>query len=37
VSRTAPEPDGLGVAESVLHDEPGRVGRSVQTVLVEPL
>jgi hypothetical protein len=36
-SATFPEPNGYGVAESVLHDERGRIGRGVQTVLVEEL
>ncbi len=34
---TYPEPNGYGVAESVLHDEHGRIGRGIQTVLVEEL
>jgi hypothetical protein len=34
---TYPEPNGYGVAESVLHDERGRIGRGIQTVLVEEL
>ena len=36
-SATYPEPNGYGVAESVLHDEEGRIGRGIQTVLVEQL
>ena len=36
-SATYPERNGYGVAESVLHDEQGRIGRGVQTVLVEEL
>jgi hypothetical protein len=36
-SATYPEPNGYGVAESVLQDEVGRIGRGIQTVLVEPL
>jgi hypothetical protein len=36
-SSTFPEPAGFGVAESVLHDEAGRIGRAVQTVLIEEL
>jgi hypothetical protein len=36
-SATYPERNGYGVAESVLHDEQGRIGRGIQTVLVEPL
>ena len=36
-SATYPEPRGYGVAESVLHDERGRIGRGIQTVLVEEL
>jgi len=34
---TYAEPTGFGVAESVLHDERGRIGRAVQTVLIEAL
>jgi Acyl-CoA thioesterase C-terminal domain/Acyl-CoA thioesterase N-terminal domain len=34
-SSTFPERTGFGVAESVLHDEQGRIGRAVQTVLIE--
>ena len=30
------EPDGVGTAESNLYDEQGRLGRCVQTLLVEP-
>jgi hypothetical protein len=36
-SATYPEPNGYGVAESVLHDEVGRIGRGIQTVLVEEI
>ena len=36
-SVTYPEPTGFGVAESVLHDERGRIGRAVQTVLIDEL
>ena len=36
-SATYPERTGFGVAESVLHDEQGRIGRGIQTVLVEEL
>jgi Thioesterase-like superfamily len=36
-SATFPEPNGYGMAESVLHDERGRIGRGIQTVLVEEL
>jgi len=36
-SSTFPERTGFGVAESVLHDEQGRIGRAVQTVLIEEL
>jgi Thioesterase-like superfamily len=36
-SVTYPEPTGFGVAESVLHDEQGRIGRAVQTVLIDEL
>ena len=32
-----PEPTGIGVAETVLHDERGRIGRGVQTVILEEL
>jgi hypothetical protein len=35
-ARTAIEPDGIGVAESRLHDEDGPVGRALQTLLVAP-
>jgi Thioesterase-like superfamily len=31
------EPSGVGVAETVLHDERGRIGRGVQTVILEEL
>jgi hypothetical protein len=34
-SATFPERTGLGVAESVLHDEQCRIGRAIQTVLIE--
>jgi hypothetical protein len=36
-SATYPERTGLGVAESVLHGEAGRIGRGIQTVLIEEL
>jgi Thioesterase-like superfamily len=36
-SATFPERTGFGVAESVLHDEQGRIGRAIQTVLIEAL
>ncbi len=36
-SATYPERTGMGVAESVLHDEVGRIGRGIQTVLIEEL
>ncbi len=36
-SSTFPEHTGFGVAESVLHDERGRIGRAIQTVLIEEL
>jgi Acyl-CoA thioesterase C-terminal domain/Acyl-CoA thioesterase N-terminal domain len=36
-SATYPERNGYGVAESVLHDERGRIGRGIQTVLVEEI
>jgi hypothetical protein len=32
-----PERTGVGVAETVLHDERGRIGRGVQTVILEEL
>jgi len=32
---TLPGPDGVGLAESALHDEHGRIGRAVQTLLLE--
>ena len=32
-----PERTGIGVAETVLHDERGRIGRGVQTVILEEL
>jgi hypothetical protein len=28
--------DGVGLAESVLYDERGRIGRGAQTLLVRP-
>jgi Acyl-CoA thioesterase C-terminal domain/Acyl-CoA thioesterase N-terminal domain len=34
-SVTYPERTGFGMAESVLHDEQGRIGRAVQAVLIE--
>jgi hypothetical protein len=34
-ARTRIAPDGTGVAESVLSDERGRVGRAVQALLVD--
>jgi Thioesterase-like superfamily len=33
---TLPQPTGVGTAEAVLHDEGGRVGRALQTLLVSP-
>ena len=36
-SATYPERTGFGMAESVLNDERGRIGRAVQTVLIEEL
>jgi Acyl-CoA thioesterase C-terminal domain/Acyl-CoA thioesterase N-terminal domain len=33
---TFPEPDGIGLAEGVLFDEQGRIGRAVQTLLIRP-
>ena len=35
-SQTRLAPDGIGVAESVLYDERGRVGRATQALLVAP-
>ena len=35
-AQTRVGPDGIAVAESVLHDERGRIGRAVQALLVEP-
>ncbi len=32
---TLPGPDGIGMAESALHDERGRIGRAVQSLLLE--
>ncbi len=31
---TLPEPEGVGLADSVLHDERGPIGRALQTLLV---
>ena len=31
---TLPQPSGVGIAESVLFDERGRIGRAVQTLLI---
>jgi hypothetical protein len=31
---TRPQPSGVGVAESVLHDRGGRIGRAMQTLLI---
>jgi len=31
---TQPEPDGVGIADTALFDERGRIGRSVQSLLV---
>jgi hypothetical protein len=33
---TYPEPHGVGVAESVLYDERGRIGHAAQALLLEP-
>jgi hypothetical protein len=30
-------PQGVGLAETRLHDEQGPIGRAVQTLLVEPV
>lgn len=35
-ARTWLEPNGIGVAEGALYDRRGRIGRSIQSVLVEP-
>ncbi|HEY3021763.1 MAG TPA: thioesterase family protein, partial [Solirubrobacteraceae bacterium] len=35
-AQTRVGPDGTAVAESVLHDEQGRIGRAVQALLIEP-
>ncbi len=32
---TLPGPDGVGLAESALHDESGRIGRAIQSLLIE--
>ena len=32
---TLPGPDGIGLAESALHDERGRIGRALQSLLLE--
>ncbi|HUF85303.1 MAG TPA: thioesterase family protein, partial [Acidimicrobiia bacterium] len=32
---TVPEAEGVGVAESVLFDEQGRIGRAVQSLLLD--
>jgi hypothetical protein len=31
---TVPEPNGIGMADSALHDERGPIGRALQTLLV---
>jgi hypothetical protein len=36
-ARTYAEADGVGLAESALHDEQGRIGRSLQSLLVDRL
>ena len=33
-ARTFPEPDGIGLADTALYDERGRIGRAAQTLLV---
>jgi hypothetical protein len=33
---TYPSPTGIGVADSVLHDVDGRIGRGIQTLLIDP-
>lgn len=35
-ARTLPSADGIGLAESALYDERGRIGRSVQSLLLDP-
>jgi acyl-CoA thioesterase len=35
-ARTWLDPDGTGMAEGALYDRRGRIGRSVQSLLVEP-
>jgi hypothetical protein len=32
---TVPEPMGIGLAQSLLHDRDGLIGRSLQTLVVE--
>jgi hypothetical protein len=31
---TLPEPDGIGLADTTLHDEDGTVGRALQTLVL---
>jgi hypothetical protein len=33
---TSVEPDGIGLADTGLHDELGRIGRSAQSLFVAP-
>ena len=35
-SATAIDPDGIGLADTALHDEQGRIGRSAQSLFVAP-
>jgi hypothetical protein len=35
-AETVIEPGGMGLAQSVLHDEDGAVGRAFQTLVVQP-
>lgn len=36
-ARTVIGPDGMGLAESALHDTQGRIGRALQALLVDPV
>lgn len=36
VSAQIVQPDGTGLADATLHDEPGSIGRALQTLLVSP-
>jgi hypothetical protein len=35
-AETFPEPDGVGLAQSILYDEEGRIGLAVQTLVIRP-